>query len=437
MSAEMPVSPGQSDDGDDVDHRKTELAKKPPHQRAFEVVGAVVLGVLAFGGLLDALANAAAIFSPKVGTTSAVLVVAVWIALEVRLRKRPMRWRIGDGQVVRLKAPGKLVRAGFLSVVALLAYGVVSYTAPLSPASLPVGLELSVGNMHLEDSLPNDVVFAIPKRAYEADFRIASLPLFIASTGARSAERVVVTLRYPSEPELAVLGATRLTTHGVKDSTNSRRRTDSLDAVGFTFLSVDDLNPGTAQNLNEPLKLPAELCGSPRTTATVSVHVSARDFPLRVYSLRLRCLVAGSIEEAQVAQERLLWEEVVKRRQRSGFFAYLAQARHPRAAAVAFILPQFHQVRDRLGRAGYLSDAVHDRFGVSYYNPAPWAYLFAPLRATYSVVTRLRRGATSMIASPFVAARQIQEKPATVTDTGEGRLVCVSHVELGRRNRRR
>lgn len=96
------------------------IVPKPRFQRSVELLGYGMAGLIAFGTVLDAIANSVTLISPTVAIVLSILIGAAWITFEVWVRVHGLVWQTSQGIVLNLKSLGIKPRLAVSGVIALL-----------------------------------------------------------------------------------------------------------------------------------------------------------------------------------------------------------------------------------------------------------------------------------------------------------------------------
>jgi hypothetical protein len=351
-------------------------SSKPAYQKAYQYIAFFLIGMLSLGGALSALRNAAALISVWTAWIFTAVAIIGGVGFQIYLTKRPLRWVLEDGMVIYIKRLGHKPIIGLLGSIGLVWLGSAMHVTP--DVSGPI-LTLSLADSLLMEGASHEVFYAMPSAVKQVAFRGTYLPLYVGNSGTKSAENVSVKLVYSSSPRISVTQPARQETLGIKEQQQIRRRTETFEGTDFTFIAIDEIGPKQQFVLNEPIELPVFLLESPRGAAGVTLEMSARDLIPSVFHVDVRCVTAGSLEEAELAIKTLIWARAVDARRRMGFLAYLGFSYQSERTSVTIVVPQFRVTESATRGRGFQSDAMHDKAGEASYEPAPLKYLFAPL----------------------------------------------------------
>ena len=97
----------------------------PSLQRALTLICYGLAGVLLLGSVLDAFTNTVQL-SMATRLAFLVVILLLWGALEVLVRRRGVPWRVRSGNTVAIRSLGAMPRMFFIGVVVLLATATIS-----------------------------------------------------------------------------------------------------------------------------------------------------------------------------------------------------------------------------------------------------------------------------------------------------------------------
>lgn len=106
---------------------------RPWHQVVVLVVGWTLAGVIALGTLLDALSNAAALFTRERAAAGSFAIFVSWSAVELLLHFRGISWRYGSSTPTRIRSLGLRTRCFAVGVMALLWMPTMFWAGPSQP----------------------------------------------------------------------------------------------------------------------------------------------------------------------------------------------------------------------------------------------------------------------------------------------------------------
>jgi hypothetical protein len=95
-------------------------ATPPFYQRAWPWLIFILLGILAVGEFLDAIANALLLVTPSITYIFSIAIIGIWAFVEMLLKKRAVLWHAIDGQPVRLLRLRNKARGALIGVIVLL-----------------------------------------------------------------------------------------------------------------------------------------------------------------------------------------------------------------------------------------------------------------------------------------------------------------------------
>lgn len=96
------------------------MTAKPWHQRLITYISFVLLGLIAFGGILDAIANTFSIITFNIGIWVSTILIAFWIIIEIWIRRKKPIWISESNIPVRIKKLGLKIRLALIGVLILL-----------------------------------------------------------------------------------------------------------------------------------------------------------------------------------------------------------------------------------------------------------------------------------------------------------------------------
>jgi hypothetical protein len=216
------------------------------------------------------------------------------------------------------------------------------------------------------------ITYGIPTQLKSPAFITTYIQLQVENVSDKTLEDVIVSLRYPSNSQIAETGSMRQDTFGDKQEKQLKRWTNTVEGVTFSYLSIDSLGPGKALILHEPINI------LPKTSSEVviNVDISAKDFWPREFGLQLYALPSDSLVELIRIHSSLIYREVVEHRKNMSVLAYLRESIRGRRIVVTEVFPSFQVASKSNNELGYLSDAMHDTWGSRSYKPAPLEYAF-------------------------------------------------------------
>lgn len=359
--------------------------KTPVYQRVSDLLIKWILPGLALVGLLVGLwKNLNSVITPNATYVLTLLIILFWLIVEFIARTRGISWVIND-QKTKLRRLGWGRRLALLTILfCLWIPRIVDYFTPKEEAStltvdqeeMPA-LQLGVGDKLIAYGGVREIVYGIPTQLKGASFITTYILFQLENTSDdKTIEKVIIALRYPEGSQVVQTGSMRMFVLGEKDEQQVKRRTSTAEGVSFSYISVDDIGPGKAFLLQEPINIPSAMLNSPDTKVPINVQVSAKDLSPKTLQLRLRAIVCDSRDELSSKYKKLVYEEVVKNRKNLPPPFYLVQSISSSPLTSNLVIPVFQVAKNSKNMTGYLSDPMHDQWGSVSYNPAPLEYLF-------------------------------------------------------------
>lgn len=346
----------------------------PNYQKIIQQSIYVAGGIVLLGSLLSSFSNSLALVSPTVTYVGSILILMVWVIASLLLRCHPLRWVVRGGKKVGLTHLGMQLNAKLIGIILLLwlprIVDYATYTEEI-PA-----LQIQLGGSEVKYGATREVVYAIPTELNSTSFIITYLQLQLVNGSEKTVEAVIIALHYPEGTQTPQTDAMRQSVLGEKEQHQLKRWTNTLEGVTHAYLAVDSIGPHKSYMLHEPIKLSPQMLPTSSTDVTVTINVSGKDLPRNGFTLKLQAIPSNSLEELRNRHKELIYTKVVADRKRDSFFRYLRRSISSQTAIATEVFPTYRIATDSKNEVGYISDALHDKWGSISYNPAPFQYLF-------------------------------------------------------------